>query len=1786
MSLLFISHSSQDNHKALALQDWLQSKGWTDVFLDVSQQTGLTVGDRWRVELSQQIRRCDAMLLVISKDWLQSTECQKELTIAIHEKKYIFALLVEPIDVSQLDAELQALQLINLCEGDDLKTEPPVSGKGYKELFSQQALERFYKGLQAKGLAPETFIWPPVDEPHRKPYRGLAPMEAEDAGIFFGRDADIHQLLDELASLRIKTPPRFLSILGASGAGKSSFMRAGILPRLMRYPGLYAPLPIIRPEQSAMKGQNGLKNALLMTLKQYGQPISKAQLIRQLDNNPLAIFASIAKLARLPNAKNSPTLVIAIDQAEELFTSDGKAESETFLQLLNSIIHQDDVPIMVLCTIRSNAFEALQSTTLLTGVHQHIYSLQPIAKGAYQQIIEGPIKALKNTSEAISIDAKLTQALLDDIEKGTGKDALPLLAFTLEQLYNNSIDKHLSLAEYQQMGGIEGAIEKAVEKALREAKNDPNVPNDDRQCLALLKQGLIPWLAGIDKETKQPKRAVARLNDIPETSRPLINYFIDNRLLSVSEETIEADKTDEKTTQKVYNIELTHESVLRQWARLNGWLQEDLDALSNLDALQSAAMQWEANGRNSQWLNHKQGRLADAEALLTHKRFTAAISQSEREYLKKCRQKERRGQRLLMAGFFFAIILATGASFFAYQSNKNEKLAVVETQKTQEALVEANHNYALALNEKAIQAEKEKNIDQEMLYRLHMEKLKKDNSLIQPNNLLMSKTQPKTFWSSHHTRLSFWPVKNVAISSGDGVIITNSGEGKITSWDSKTGNFIKSFQASNINNQSKLYRRRATLTPYITSFSSNGKNIVTHIRLESIIKMWDTKSERLLQTFDIPNHLILNNLYLSNNGNILASSSRDSSLLKKQKSQYINIWEKKTGQLLKTIKPGFFEQMDLSPDGSLIAIAKPHSVELWNIKTEKNITLFKFNRNYLVGVRFSPDGKKLASVLADNTIRLWDIHSFKQLAVFKGHSKLITSIDFSPDGKKLASSSDDKTLRVWDIESTNILNVLKTNKSGVNKIKFYPDNNKLIYIIQDRSAGRWNLENNQTTTSQSNDSIDAIALSPNNKLLATAFYNQIILWETVTGKQLNITMKHYGGKINDLDFSPDGEILVYSSSNGTVRLWNLRKNDYFDISDNITRPRIIKFSPSGQLLAIVSSDHTIHLWDKNIRSVIKVLKKHKDTISNIAFSPDGKTLISGSHDQTIRVWDIQTGNNLKTIDCQKLVRDISLSPDGKIIASALRDDERWAIVFALWDTAEGKIVKIIDEHLLNYERSSRISFSPDGKKIAFNAKANNIRVFDANNFHLVETLTGTPIDIEEILFFSDSRIIVTNTFGFGIRFWNANGYLDSINKFYTDKHYEGFESSRDGKTIAFRDWNGVIKILDNPTKKIILTLGSEHTYFAKLSLSPNGKKLIAAAADGSLNLWNIRKPKKLKTINAIDNQPVRITDVKFSHNGKLFAASYDDNIIRIWDNNNYKLISTLIGHEGRINCITFSPDGKLLASGSDDKTVRLWDIDTNRQLALFDKHTDDIYSIDISRNGKILASGDRSGDIYLWSLETKELLANINSDVSSVHSLAFSPTSDILASGHYTENSKNNLFLWNTKTGKRIAHLDGQRNIFNLTFTSDGKRLFSSSREIFERDISNLQILLRTHAKKINQKIINYKKRTGIALKGLKIIEDSETSTPNLFKYNEKAPDYPKYHPFRWLPLAEKGDANAMLQLGIIEHRDSHWEKAKQWYEKARDAGNPDAEERLQILKLTKQYEEKNNNRENVLSEM
>jgi formylglycine-generating enzyme required for sulfatase activity len=663
VSRIFLSHSTTNNSEASALRDWLEQQGWEDeIFLDLDPKRGIAAGERWERVLNEAASRCEAVLFLVSRAWLASDWCVKEFNLAHRLNKQLFGLLIEDLAIVDLPVYLTSTwQIVRLAAGRDhvvLRAILPITHEEVHVTFSAEGLQRLKHGLEQAGLDPKHFVWPPASDPNRPPYRGLRPLEAEDAGIFFGREAPVIEVLDLLRGLRETTPPRLLVILGASGSGKSSFLRAGVITRLKRDDRHYLPLPIIRPERAAISGETGLLASLEDAFKSLGIVTTRAKLRAAIGGGAPTLRTLLKALVdkATPSALDAdtkpqpPTLVIPIDQGEELFLAEGQTEAKAFLLLLRDLFLNDAPKLIVVFAIRSDSYGHLQEAKSLDGIRKIPFDLGPMPKGSYAEVIKGPAQRLEGTERPLEVEDALVNTLLTDIEAGGAKDALPLLAFTLERLYvEHGGDGDLTAAEYRSLGGITGSIEAAVERALKAADADPAIPRDRLARLALLRRGLVPWLAGIDTDTGVPRRRVARLSEIPAEARPLIQHLVEQRLLS----TDVAKDTHENT------IEPAHEALLRQWGLLQSWLTEDSALLAVLEGVKRASRDWAANAKNAAWLAHTTDRLAAAERLSERPDLAANLEPTDRQYIAACRKAEadaKRGKRLVQTLIYVLLV--------------------------------------------------------------------------------------------------------------------------------------------------------------------------------------------------------------------------------------------------------------------------------------------------------------------------------------------------------------------------------------------------------------------------------------------------------------------------------------------------------------------------------------------------------------------------------------------------------------------------------------------------------------------------------------------------------------------------------------------------------------------------------------------------------------------------------------------------------------------------------------------------------------------------------------------------------------------------------------------------------------------------------------------------------------------------------------------------------------------------------------------------------------------------
>jgi WD40 repeat protein len=1256
MARIFLSHSSKNDAAAMALRDWIVAGGWDDhPFLDLDPTRGIAAGERWEQALHEAADRCEVVLFLVSEDWLKSEWCRKEFSLAQKLNKRLFGALIEDIPRSRLPESLPAnWQLVDLASGADhelFRVDLRQLGREEHVTFSRSGLARLKAGLDKAGLDPRFFAWPPADEPDRPPYPGLRPVEAADAGVFFGREAPIVIALDRLRGLREASPPRLLAILGASGAGKSSFLRAGLLPRLARDDANFLPLPIIRPQTSVIAGSTGLIASVHEAFWKRGLPLNRADIAKKVEAGAAELASILERLAQTAGALDvsedvrlpPPSLVCSIDQGEELFLHDGADEAQTFLSMLKELLLARTPNVIVLFTIRSDSYERLQTAKALEGIRQETLGLPPMPRGAYQIIIEGPALRLEDGKRKLKIEPTLTQALLTDIETGGGKDALPLLAFTLERIYREyGADGDLRLEEYRALGGIGSSIRAAVETALKGAHSDPTIPKDRSERLRLLRRAMIPALANIDPATKEPRRRVARICEIPREARDLVDCLVEARLLVT-----DRDKETGETT-----IEPAHESLLRQWQVLRDWLDEDSAALLILEGLRQAAQDWEAKGRSSAWLGHSAGRLEDAESLRSREDFARFLTPVDSAYLEACRaqENERRNRELEAAktiarrtriGLVTASVLASialAAALLAWSARSSALL-----------------NEFAALRNESI-------------------------SLATFSRLALDRGQPV---DAVRLALAAWPRVGYARRP-------------------QTRQTIDALKSAllRLRERMSFSGHRGAVT--CAAFSPDGVRIVTASN-DKTARIWDANTGAVLMELKGHGETVTSAAFRPDGAQVVTASNDGVAI----------IWDAETGEPLATLKGhgAGVTSAAFSPDGARIVTASGDgTARVWDVRTAKEVVKPYVHSKAVRSAVFSPDGARIVTASDDNVARIWDAATSAVLATLEGHRDKGVFAGFSPDGARIVTASWDGTARIWDAGRSAVLLKLEGHGGSVVAAAFSPDGGRVVTGSNDNTARIWDAATGSLviTLEVPGDREVSAAFSPDGaRIVMTSFDKAARVLDAKTGAIL-LELEGHGDRVVAAAFSPDGARVVTASWDKTARIWNARTGAALaELEGHDDIVSSAAFSPDGARVVTASWDKTARIWNAETGAVLVKLKGHRSPVVSAAFSPDGARVVTASEDKTARIWDAATGAALVALEGHGgRVASAVFSPDGARVVTASEDKTA-----RVWDGATGVALAELEGH---GGLVASAAFSPDGGRIVTASSDRTARVWDSS----------------------------------------------------------------------------------------------------------------------------------------------------------------------------------------------------------------------------------------------------------------------------------------------------------------------------------------------------------------------------------------------------------------------------------------------------------------------------------------
>jgi hypothetical protein len=510
MSEIFLSHSSLDAPYAAEVMNWLKERNLSSVFLDFDPARGIPGGRDWESELYAHLKSCRVVIALCSRHSMESKWCFAEITQARALGK---ALIPIRIDDTPLDPGLMRLQVINLSSGD--------------------AYARIEGALLAAGVERKTLI---ARHPARPPFPGLEPFQEQDAEFFFGRTKEISRLAETLNRGRRLQGSQIVIVVGASGVGKSSFVRAGVLPRMRADTEEWVAGKPFRPGRDPAAT---LENAI----------------------------ASVEALRRNLHRPDANALVV-VDQLEELFSVADAASAGRFLRSLHALVEEPGSRVTFLGTLRSDFVPELLAHPEVRTDAIEVSPLEPIRSSQLRAIIVEPARAA-----GVEIEPVLEEQLSSDFD---ADGTLPLLAFVLRQLYERRLHGALRSETYELIGGLPGAIGKAAEECLP--------AHLSAELESALRSALLQ-LVRITDDDRFARRS-ARWDELSAIARPLLERLVRARVL------VSWTDDDHRV------LDVAHDFVFQAWPRLAAWLQDDREKLVTARRVHRAAQHWVENDRD------------------------------------------------------------------------------------------------------------------------------------------------------------------------------------------------------------------------------------------------------------------------------------------------------------------------------------------------------------------------------------------------------------------------------------------------------------------------------------------------------------------------------------------------------------------------------------------------------------------------------------------------------------------------------------------------------------------------------------------------------------------------------------------------------------------------------------------------------------------------------------------------------------------------------------------------------------------------------------------------------------------------------------------------------------------------------------------------------------------------------------------------------------------------------------------------------------------------------------
>lgn len=1159
----------------------------------------------------------------------------------------------------------------------------------------------------------------------RNPYKGLRPFGEADAADFFGREALTGRLIARLSEPRAEA--RFLAVVGPSGSGKSSVVRAGLLPRLRgdALPGSARWFVVdMHPGSHPFEE---LAEALLRVAE--SRP---PDLVRELAGDRGGLLRAAGEL--LPD--RDAELLVVVDQFEELFTLTASEEERVaFLDALVTAARARHGRVRVVATLRADFFDRpLLYRVFGDLLARRVEAVPPLSAEELERAIVGPAEAA-----GLRLEPALVAQLLTDAAEATG--SLPLLQYALSELFDRRKGSALTVGAYRDVGGVAGAVARRAEGIVREL---------DRAGEEAVRQLFLRLVTITDEGSADVRRRVLLTElealDLDQgVVRRVLELFGRHRLLSFDRDPVSRGPT----------LEVAHEALLREWGRLRGWIQSASDDVRTHRRLVAALDEWRTAGEDASFLLR-------GSRLETFERWAAdsgmSLTADERGYLdasvglrsaevaaEEARQAreaalERRSRfrlRALAGVMAGAAVVAVGLSLYAFDQARQaerERGAAVEQQaiadaqrelaESEQARAEQNARTAAA-RELAAAAQANLEVDPELAVLLALEAVRTTRDadgtvLPQAEQVLHSAVAASRIveslpeaggsvaWSPDGETLAVTGAQPTVE-----LLAAASAEPTTVALYDASGSSIRAWEAheAGVNG---------------VSFSPDGELLAT-AGDDGTIRLWEAATGSPVRTLTGPEGLVWG-LSFSPDGGRVAGLWLEPTETGPYRSS-ARVWDARTGDLLRTIGgleagDGLAAQrtaFDARGDRLAIATMATSSAVIYDLDTGEQVGVLSpadpaRDPWGWSEVAWSPDGTLLAAAQAE-LVRIYDGVTLRYLYLLAEHSGWTTKLDWSADGSRLLTANTDGTVRLWrvDREAGFPILTLAGHASGVAGAALTADGLRAVTADAKGTVRIWD-------TGPTGDS-ELMNLPSEEVWLSSVIYDadgrailgsvpggHTAIWDAETGEELLMLGAHdpipgFEGVpgVAAIAVSPDGRLVATGGRDAAVRLWSRTTGEQVHVLPVGDWVEDVQFSPDGRLLVVAGHDRAARIFDASSWRDLRSLD-HDGAVLSAKFTSDGRRLVTGSWDSTVRVWNPATGEELRRIGTGWEVNDIGLHPDGAVVSVGGDGGA------GLWSLESGERLMPLAGHSAEVWA---VRFSPDGERVATAGLDGTIRVRDA-----------------------------------------------------------------------------------------------------------------------------------------------------------------------------------------------------------------------------------------------------------------------------------------------------------------------------------------------------------------------------------------------------------------------------------------------------------------------------------------